>query len=355
MKPIDLLRALACPVLSQTVLFAFIMFYLAAEFIRWAISTGPFFFVSAIIVAAFTVPALSLYLIFLLDARARGREPEPPGVEHLHWYGSGWSLLQVLYYVAVGFAAYKLASLDSAEGLIAVVVLVAAALPASLATLAVTHSPLESLNPVTIGKIIRRCGGSYWIAPVFVVLAATLAWWVFNSSLPGWLADCIALYLLFAFYALTGEIMHPQRLHGEVDIHEPLAPDEAKVTAELLALRTEALNHAYGFISRGNRDGGFKHIYDRIADDPEPESAWQWYFDGMMLWQDRTAALFFGQQYLHRLLHDDDFRAAIKVIARCRYENEAFQPLREDREKAVAAAEHMGNEELAQALRAGMS
>lgn len=355
MKPTDILRSLAYPFISQTVLFAFIMFYLAAEFVRWAISSGPMFFVSAIIIAAFILPALSLYLVFLLDARARGREPEPPGVEHLHWYGSGWSLLQVLYFAGLGYAVYVLAGIDSAVGLIAVVLFVAAALPASLATLAVTRSAAESLNPKTIAKVIKRCGGSYWIAPAFFLFATIVAWSVFTSSLGGWLADLVVLYLLFVFYALTGEIMQPQRLHKEVEIHEPLAPDEAQITADLLARRTDVLNHAYGFISRGNREGGFRHIDDGIARDPEPESAWQWYFDSMMRWQEKTPALFFGQRYVHRLLDDGDYRAATKVITRCLYENEAFQPLAEDREQAVAAAEHAGNEELARALRAGMS
>lgn len=355
LRAIEFARALLYPVLSQTVLFAFVMFYLIAEFVRWAATTGPFFFISGIIVAGFILPALSLYLISLLDARAKGREPEPPGVEHLHWFGSGWSLLQVLYYSVIAYAAYKLASLDGAEGIIAVVVLVAVVLPASLATLAVTHSPLESLHPITIGKVIRRCGGSYWIAPVFLLLAAERVWSLWNSSLPGWLVDMVSLYLLFVFYALTGAVMQPQRLHEEVDIHAPLGPDDAQVTADLNVLRTDVLNHAYGFISRGNRDGGFKHIHNWIADDPEPDSAWQWYFDQMMRWKDPTPALFFGQHYIARLLHDGDFHAATKIITRCRFENEAFKPFREDLEKAIAAAAHVGNEELARALRAGMS
>lgn len=355
MKPADIAREVAYPLTNATVVTAFITFYLALELITWILSLGPIFFVSALIIAVFVLPALCLYLMFLLEARSKGKAPEPPAVEHLHWYGSGWNLVQVLYYVALSYALNRFITADASAGIVAIVFLVAGTLPASLSILAITRSPLESVHPATIAKLIGRCGWSYWIAPLFVLLSAKIIWVLFISSLPGWLADLVALYLVFAFYALTGAIMQPQRLHEEIDIHEPLGPDEAAITAELQALRTNVLDHAYGFISRGNREGGFRHIHDWIADDPEPGTAWQWYFDNMMRWRDRTPALFFGQQYVSRLLHDGDFGAAAKVILRCRYENEAFQPLAEDREQAVAAAEHAGNEELARALRAGMS
>ena len=355
MRAADILRALAYPLTNSTVLTAFVTFYLVLELIRWILSLGMFFFVSALIIAAFVTPALCLYLIFLLDARARGKHPDPPGVEHLHWYGSGWSLLQVLYFLIVAYAAWRISDLDSPTGIVIIVLIVAAILPASLAILAVTRSPAEAVHPITLGKLIKRCGLDYWIAPVIFLLGAQLVWQLFNRPFPGWLEDFLILYALFAFYSLTGTIMQPQHLHREVDIHEPLGPDEAQITADLTALRTDVLDHAYGFISRGNRDGGFEHILGWIAEDPEPDSAWQWYFEQMMRWKDPAPALFFGQQYVSRLLHDGEFHAAVKTILRCRYENEAFKPFRDDIGQAIAAAEHVGNEELAKALRAGMS
>jgi len=352
MRTADFLRSLAYPVACKTVLPAFLLFYVAAEFMRWAISTGPFYFVSATVFAVFLLPALCLYLVYLLQARARGREPDPPGIEHLLWFGSGWSLLQVLYFVAIGYGTVTLAG---TTGMAAVVAVAAVVLPASLATLAVTQSPLESLNPVTLRKVIARCGWRYWLVTLYFVVAVAVTRYVYTSGITPWLADLVSLYLLFVFYALTGAVIRPGNLHRDVDIYEPLQPDESAIAAELLSVRNDVLNHAYGFISRGNREGGLQHIRDWIAEDPEPGSAWRWYFDNMMRWQDKMPALFFGQHYVRRLLHDGDFRAATRVIMRCRHENEAFQPFREDREQAIAAAEHVGNEELARALRAGMS
>lgn len=350
MRPADIAKAIACPILDTTVLVALLSFYLAMQLILWILSLGRYFVVSAMIITAFTLPGLCLYLISLLEARARGRKPGPPGIEHLQWFGSSWSLLQVLYFVGLGYAIYRLAGVGEKAGIVITLSLVAALLPASLATLAVTHSAAESLHPVTIARIIRRSGWSYWIATAYILLASWFVWTLRSSSLTGWLIELITLYLLFAFYALIGTIMQPQHLHDEVDIHEPLGPDEAAITADLAALRTGVLDHAYAIVSRGYRDGGLSHIHESMEDDPEPDSAWPWYFENMMLWEDKMAALVFGQQYLSRLLHDGEFHAATKLIMRCRYESESFKPLAEDREQAIAAAEYCGNEELAKLL-----
>ena len=66
----------------------------------------------------------------------------------------------------------------------------------------------------------------------------------------------------------------------------------------------------------------------------------------MLRWATQDPALFFGQRYLSRLLHDGNNIAAVKLIMRCRLINEAFKPLSEDRELALEAAEHCQNDEL---------
>jgi hypothetical protein len=114
--------------------------------------------------------------------------------------------------------------------------------------------------------------------------------------------------------------------------------------------RAAVLNHAYGLVSRGNRAGGLGHVRDWIDRDPDPDAAWRWFFEQMLRWEVTDAALQFGQQYLGLLLRSGDQVAAVKLIARCRLENEAFRPLPDDRELARQAAEHCGNEELARTL-----
>ena len=201
---------------------------------------------------------------------------------------------------------------------------------------------IESLNRLAIRRLIDRCGGSYWIAPTYFLMGALLVWWLNTSPLPEWMVELISLYLVFAFYTLIGAIVRPHHLHDEVGIYKPVERSEAEMNSCLQNLRTDVLNHAYGFISRGNRVGGLKHIRDWIEEDPDPVLGWQWFFDQMMRWEIKDPALVFGQQYLGWLLRNGDHVAAVKVMLRCRMENEAFQPLAEDKPLALEAAERAG-------------
>lgn len=128
----------------------------------------------------------------------------------------------------------------------------------------------------------------------------------------------LGLFLLLTFFSLTGAVVQPYNLHEEVDIHESVEPDIEVVEERLLNERTSALNHAYGFISRDNRRGGFGHIQGWLREDPDPESTWAWFFDQML---------------------------------RCRLHNEGFVPLQDDIPDVLAAAERSGNQPLADFLR----
>ena len=349
-KPAEIARALASPLSDTVVLAAFGLFYLALELILGAVTGGPHFIVFGLILAAFVLPALCLYLMDMLEALVNGGKPRPLAVEHLHWYGSPWSLVQLLYLGALVYAIFELGSVVGGAVLLVLLLLSAAVLPASLALLALTHSPLESLNPRAIGRLIGRCGASYWIVPSYFVLAVFVAIWLDATSLHDRLVRLATLYLVFAFYALTGSIVKPFELHREVAIHEPLEPDEKQLDAALTRQREAVLGHAYGFVSRDNRAGGLKHIHDWLEEDPQRDTAWPWFFEQMLRWETREPALAFGQQFLSRLLRQQDTVAAVKLMMRCRLVDEAFMPLPEDRAAASEAARQCRNEDLMRSL-----
>ena len=131
---------------------------------------------------------------------------------------------------------------------------------------------------------------------------------------------------------------------------DPVQPDDKKVSNDISKERTSVLNHAYGFISRGNRAGGLKHIVTWLDKDPEPDTAWAWFFEQMLQWEIQEPALVFAQQYLGRLLEAEDYVLAVKLMMRCRMINEAFKPLPDDRALALEAAEHCQNDELKKVL-----
>ena len=100
-----------------------------------------------------------------------------------------------------------------------------------------------------------------------------------------------------------------------------------------------------------NRAGGFRHIEDWLQKDPDPASAWSWFFEQMMRWENKYPALLFGQSFLRQLLNDGDDGAAVKVMMRCRLEDPDFLPLADDLGAAIEAAERRRNHELAAFLR----
>jgi putative membrane protein insertion efficiency factor len=120
---------------------------------------------------------------------------------------------------------------------------------------------------------------------------------------------------------------------------------------DLLRERTKVLNHAYGFISRGNRRGGLQHLCDRIGKEADVGEAYRWFFEQILTWEPNEAALDFAQEYLRWLLSKRRDVEALKLIGRCRLENGHFMPRADLRATALAVAERLGNDEFRVYLR----
>jgi hypothetical protein len=352
LKPNELFREFLTPAIAPPVLFAFILFYALFEI---ALLGRMFGIVIALVLAlqliVFVLPALLRYLMVILQARVYGREPEALDINLLSWIGNIWSLFPIVHVVAFVYAVYVTASYFGATAALSIAVVYAMILPASLIILAVSHSALSSLNPVTVIALVKRFGFAYLIGPAFVIAAT----WVvirinvaFNIDL---LTEFIGLYLIFAAFAIFGGMARPLHLERELDIPMPASIDEDTERDRHLLERTMVLNHAYGIVSRGNRAQGLQHIYKALADDPNDEAGWAWFFDNMLAWENPEAALAFAQQYVHELLGYGENVKAVKLMMRCRMVNPAFKPLFEDLDLAAAAAEECHNDELASFLR----
>lgn len=338
-KPADIARELVYPLLNVAVLMSSLLIF---ALIKFALSGG----ILGLFLLFLVLPSLFRYLMRILAARSKGQDPGPLVAEDLLWNHSAWSLFAIVHAAIVVYTTYILASRFGLAPMLGAEMLLAVVIPASLAVLAITRSPLECLIPGSIAGVIIRTGPSYWILPSYFLAAGFFIWWLSMTSLSGLFVDLIGYYLVFTLFALIGTVVQPQQFHKEVDIHNPVEPDQKSVDAKLEKERTSVLTHAYGFISRDNRAGGFRHIHNWLGNDPDPDDAWRWFFDQMMHWEIKEPALVFAQTYLTRLLHDGEFAAAVKVMARCRHVNEAFRPLPEDRELAREAAEYCGNDEL---------
>jgi len=295
------------------------------------------------------VPAIFRFQMTILEARARGVTPTTPGIEFFNWFGKAWTIFPFLLVVLITWVTVVIAQRFGTAFAILPVVLAGVFFPASIAVLAITHSPLQSLNPLALGRLWQQCRGTFWLASLFLIVAFWLA--VESEALPPMLANLAQLLLSFSFFSLVGALIAPYKLVEAIDLPAPMERDESEVAVELEESRTAALNHAYGFISRGNREGGFQHVFDTILGDPDPVGAWAWFFERMLKWENQATAMFFAQHYLHDQLRHGEQLPAVKLMMRCRLVDEYFRPLPDDVPAAIAACEAHDNGELADILR----
>ncbi len=344
-KITDLLAELIYPVREPAVLLAMVVFYVLISFAVHAGGLGLYLLL-------LVVPAYFRYLTLVTHYRAQGREAEPPTAELFQLSDISWSMFPIVVVALFGFIGYRFGSQGNA-GMMAVVVFVFIALyPAILGVLAITHSPVEAMKPHVLGRLIRHCGAYYWLVPGAILVLGFVSDGIRAIGLPGFVSEFFGFYTVFAIHALLGGVLRINRLIEDVSIPDPVDVDEDTRVLQTQQMRNQVLSHAYGLISRGNRDAGMEHIYQALDIDAEPDDAWRYYQDQMLRWENSYPALLFAQQHLHRLLAFEDQAGALKLITRARFANAEFKPLRADVPKALSFAEQAGNQELVNYLRA---
>ena len=338
MKPADFVHEFFYPVTHLTPFLTILTLGLLA-----VLSLNAGFF--GIWLAVVLFPVVIRYQLQVLEARARGSDPDTPGIESFSFVGNSWTLFPIVHYaiaVALVGAGERLAG---EAGFVLMGVLVAVLQPAALAVLAITHSPFASLNPVLLMNLIGRVWTGYWAIP----LAIGLTWYLQTQlfELPFWLMVLANLYLSFSLFSVIGGMIRPFNLHNEVEIETPTEPGHEQVTMDLQKSRAGVLNHAYGFASRGNVEAALKHITDWLErDEPYPGDGWPWFFDAMLKWEESYPALKLAQRYLDVLLAAREDRAAAKLMLRCMHVDEAFRPSSASMERALEAARASGNPEI---------
>ena len=342
MKPLSLLKAVFLPLIEPVVLFPLLMFWV---FVCIGTSGSPM----GILVLILSLPPVFRYQMIVLEATAKGEIPTAFDAEFFNWAGNMWTLFPLpiaLVLVYLGNLAFN--SFGN-TGLYLVLAFAGAFLPASFAVLAITHSPIQSLNPVAIWQLLRSAGESFWLASVYLFLISWVA--IQAEQLPNLAGNFVQLFALFSFASLTGTLIEPFGLVDNVRIPDAIEPSEDQKLAGLEQERAGILSHAYGIISRGNRDSGFNHITSWIEQDPDTVGAWAWFFDRMMRWERKEHALFFAQRYIHDMLRHAENIPALKVTMRCRLVNDQFHPLRDDLPAIIEVAQSTGNIELAAVLK----
>jgi hypothetical protein len=297
------------------------------------------------------LPPIFRFQMLVLEAAAKGVAPEPLDAENFSFAGSAWALFPLPLVIFITWATVAAAQRYGESGGLLVLFAAASLLPVSLSVLVITRSPLQSLNPVALMRLIKTCGATLWIASVYLVLAGVAMQKL--VGLPMLIGNFAQLVLTFGFFSLTGTLVGQYGVVDDVYIPDDVLPDDESVLGDIEKHRAAVLGHAYGFISRDNREGGFRHVFDEIEKDQDPVAAWDWYFNKMLGWENQDHAMFFAQHYVHDALqHGEDVRA-LKAMMRCRMISDRFKPFQEDLQAALRAAEKSGNTELGEVLRRG--
>jgi len=343
MKPAKLLREVAYPATDMAVFLAMIGFLLIGELAAAAGFLGLF-------LAIVTVPAFFRYLLYVLEARVSNRTVPPLAVELFGLAENFWSLFPLVLTAVMIWGGFYFAV--NASALVALVfgLAIAFVFPASMTVLAITRSPAQSLNPAALFALIRLCGLDYALIFGVIAIVGMIPALFAAAGLPDFLIDLAGLYVVFLLFSFTGAVAAATGANAMISI-----PDSLELTADEIESRTtqeraSTLSHAYGFISRNDRAGGFAHLQTYIDVAPDAAIEYRWFIDQMLGWETKDHALFFAQHYLKFLLDNDQSVEAMKLIARCRLENPRFRPLAEDRQRALAVARRMQNDAMVEAL-----
>ena len=343
MKPKAIARELVYPASDMTVILAIIVFTLIYKLASAAGLFGIWLFITI-------VPAWFRFLLYLLEARANGRPAPVPTIEMFNPAENFWSLFPLVLMALIFWGTWFFATTFSVAVAILFGVSVFLVLPASMAILAITRSPMESLSPVALLRLIGACGGDYPLIIAQFGLTSFLLFVLAVAGAPNIVLNFAAFYQAVLLFTITGAVLHANNIALQVDIPDALEPGEAELEADLVKERQQVANHAYGFVSRNNRAGGLQHIQSRIQQESDSDDASRWFFNEMLKWESTDAALFFAQTWLGRLLYREQNVEALKLVSRCLLENPEFRPLAEDRERVIELARQANHDELIRQL-----
>lgn len=344
MPPRAIVREILFPLTDTGVLFAIIGFAALHALASAAWLLGVWLYVV-------TLPAFFRYLLYLLEARANGRAAPVPGIELFNWVENFWSLFPLLLLALMTWVAYRIAISFSLQAAIVFVVALLTVMPASMAVLAVTRSPIQSLSPLAVSRIISACKFDYLLILLQGIGVGAVVYWLARTGIPEFLVGLLIIFEAVLLFTFTGAVMHTNDIVPQVDIPEPLEADEETRHEQLVDERKKIANHAYGFVSRGNRAGGLLHIRRWIDQEQDRDVATRWFFNEMLGWETTDAALFFAQEWIHELLGDARDVEALKLVQRCLLENPRFRPMPEDRARVMELARAARHDELLRQLR----
>jgi len=340
-------RELAWPATDMVVLMAMVFFTLLALLVQAA---GQLVLWLDLLLGILLLPPLFRYLLMLLEARVYGRPTPVATIELFSIVDNFWSLAPLMIFALLIWGGIWLDEHVSALAARVFTAAMLAVIPASLAVLAMTRSPVQAVNPHAIMRMIAVCEWHYLLVPAAVALAWLVTSLLTSVGAPDVLILASRFYCLFLLFTFTGGLLHAKGVQFALSFDGDEVTDPPAEIDDLTRSRQRVLNHAYGFFSRGNRGGAMGHVQSAVQNESDVDDAYHWYFNEMLKWESKDGALLLAQANLTRLLAEERDVEVVKLISRCLLENPRFRPLSSDLDAALDAAARLDRDDLAKAL-----
>lgn len=270
------------------------------------------------------VVSLSLwrYAYELLREVARGTRYHPaPGIETMNPISEVSLVLHFVFWFALCYLIVTTPFLGAHPYSAlrwTVFALALAPFPASAAVMGLTRNLGAAMNPVSIAIVIRVLGRDYLkLLGMIVGVAAVVV--LAARELGGFLrlvADIAAVWGVLAFFALSGAAIAGRRddfdFPGEIETR--WARDERWRHDDW----QKTLDRAYASIRSGLVPQGYRTIKGLLESEDDSLEIYQWTFNKMILWEDKSHALELGDKFIARLLAAGRDYDALELAAQCR-------------------------------------
>jgi hypothetical protein len=254
------------------------------------------------------------YAYVLLDHVAEGaREPPVLSIEMMNPADEQRPIGQLFIALAVGSAiAFVRARLGTAlaDGLTLLALL---ALPASVASFAVTRSFVQAVNPLTLWRIARGFGWIYLAVTASAVVFGLVVTLLARADLPQALGLAVALFGWLSLFALLGGGLYERR--EALGLEATHAPEraQARESRETGREHERFIDGVYGQARSGNLQDAWRTIEQRLGARAHADEAYAWLLDRLDALEDPRLADRLAQAFVSRLLARDNAKA-LRVV-----------------------------------------
>jgi hypothetical protein len=199
-------------------------------------------------------------------------------------------------------------------------VLLWVAFPASAALMSITLNAGAALNPASVLGVIQTMGADYakllLVCAALVLLTELLPAVLGSGLLAALLRNVASVWGMLAVFALIGGAIREHR--DDFDIPGERKDEEEVRTHDREREWQRALDRAYASIRGGLPAEGYRTIKELLAAENDGVDAYQWVFNRMLEWEDRSHALQFATRFIERLVAAGREHGALELVAQCR-------------------------------------